>query len=142
MKGLPTNEELRSALKNLNLPQSGTKSVLLERLGWAELIQDPALFEEDLSPEVWELNYSTVGPVIKRIPKASRIQACKIFTEILTDVTNKNDKKSWERCLQYPRYCLRGTLRGGKKKKSQATVINNSIDFFIKETLPPDKYVP
>ena len=44
--------------------------------------------------------------------------------------------------LQYPRYILGGTIRGGKKKKSQATIINKRIDLFIKDTLEPEKYMP
>ena len=86
------------------------------------MIKCPEIFTDNPDPtphslETWALNFSTTGPVIRRIPKASRIQACKIFTDILTEVTNKNDKKSWEHLFQYPWYCLSGTAPGGKKKQ-------------------------
>ena len=142
MKGLPSNVELSEALKCLNLPHSGTKQILLDRLGWAELTQYQDIFLANDSHEnsnSWDLNFSTVGPTIKRIHKASRIQACKTLTEVLTDVTNKNDKSSWEKLFQYPRLCLSSTARGGKNKKSQATIINNRIDSYTKGTAEPEK---
>ena len=47
MKGL-INEELRGILKSQNLPHTGKKDVLLERLGWAELVHtDPQIFDWD-----------------------------------------------------------------------------------------------
>ena len=147
MRG-PTNEDLRNILKSQNLPHTGNKDTLLERIGWADLAQvDTQVFDLDTvqpqdSPSVWDLKFSTIGPVIKRIPKAARIQACLTLTDIILEVINKNDKKSWERLLQYPRYCFGGTLRGGKKKKSRATVINSRIDSFITDTLQPDKIMP
>ena len=140
---VPTIEKLKEALKSLNLPQTGNKQTLLDRLAWAELNQDPGIFEENLhgsqdATRVWDIKFSTTGPVFKRIPKAARLQAAKTFAEILTEICSKNDEKSWEKLLQYPRYCFGGTARGGKKKKSQATIINKRIDSFMKESLQPE----
>ena len=133
MKGQPSNSELSEALKLLSLPHTGTKQVLLDRLAWAELTQYTEIFKHiQETSKTWDLNFSTLGPTIKRIPKASRIQACKTLTDVLTQVISVNDKNSWEKLLQYPRFCLGGTARGGKNKKSQATLVNNKIDSFIK----------
>ena len=79
---VPTIEKLKEALKSLNLPQTGNKQTLLDRLAWAELNQDPGIFEENLhgsqdATRVWDIKFSTTGPVFKRIPKAARLQAAK-----------------------------------------------------------------
>ena len=147
MKGLPTNVELRETLKRLNLPYSDTKNALLEWLGWAELTQSLNIFEEktilsESNPKNWDLSFSSTGPVIKCIPKASRVQACKNFSEILNDIITKNDVKSWLCLLQYPRYCFGGTVRGGTKTKNQATIINKRIDVYLKETPKLEKHLP
>ena len=143
MKGLPSNSELSGALKRLNLPPSGTKQVLMDRLGWAELTPFTEIFVDPQdSPKSWDLNFPTSDPTIKKIPKASRIQACKTLTDILTEVTNENSRNTWERLLQYPLLLLSGTARGGKNKKSQATLINGKIDSFIKGTAVHEKHKP
>ena len=76
-KGI-TIEQLKKALKALNLPQNGNKDALLERLGWAELnLIESGIFEtpsiQQLNPnedyEEWGLLKHTSGPVYSRIPK-------------------------------------------------------------------------
>lgn len=125
MNGGITNKQLSEALRKLNLPHTGKKNDLLDRLGWAELSSvDPDVFILNTTQENWVPKFETSGPVIKRIPKASRIQACKSLTDILVELTEKNDNASWEKLLQYPRLIFGGTVRGGKKKKSLATIIN------------------
>ena len=94
------------------------------------------------NPKNWDLSFSSTGPVIKCIPKASRVQACKNFSEILNDIITKNDVKSWLCLLQYPRYCFGGTVRGGTKTKNQATIINKRIDVYLKETPKLEKHLP
>ena len=79
-----TNKQLSEILKNLNLPHTGKKDELLERLGWSEFCNlDSGLFNSDSTSQGWDLKFDTVGPIIKRVPKASRIQVCKSLTEIL-----------------------------------------------------------
>ena len=73
----------------------------------------------------WDINFQKQGPVFKRIPKASRLHACKSFTSLVVNVTEKNDKDSWEKLFNFARCGIGSSKRGGKKTKSQATVINN-----------------
>ena len=141
-------EQLKKALKALNLPQSGNKSNLLERLGWANLPQSCDIFQ-DISSQTnknfatnvmndsttengsWDLIKVKQGPVHKRIPKASRLQCCIAFTKVLNQVIAKNDKNSWSDLLNFARCGIGSSIRGGKKKKSQATVLNKRLDNFM-----------
>ena len=142
MKGsIVTVKQLSECLKSLNLPHTGKKDVLIERLGWAELGNiENGLFENNTFSQNCEPKFPTTGPTIKRIPKASRIQACKTFTEIINDITRTNENKYWEKLLQYPRFCLGSTARGGKNKKSQATLINSKIEAFAKGNVVLEKH--
>ena len=71
------------------------------------------------------------GPVFKRIPKASRLQACIAFAKLLQCVIDKNDRQSWENLLNFARLAIGNSKRGVKKKKSQATGLNKRIEAFM-----------
>ena len=97
--------------------------------------------------EVWDLIKVKSGPVYKRIPKPSRLHACKAFTTIITNVTRNNDKDSWESLLNFARCGIGSSTRGGKKKKKQTTVINERLESFMNGVLnpvpkPKKKYQP
>ena len=136
-------EELQRVLKSLNLPYRGRKEVLLERLGWAELsLLDSEIFEDQIPiqdnsnlPETTinsnEVNFTKQGPVFKRIPKASCLQSCKAFSSLLVKVTEKIDISSWKKLLDFARCGIGSSKRGGKKAKSQDTLINNRLDAFM-----------
>ena len=64
------------------------------------------------------------GPVYKRIPKASRLQAYITFTKLVQNVINKNDRQSWENLLNFARCAIGSSVQVGKKKKSKATILN------------------
>ena len=127
--------DLRTALSERGLDSTGLRSVLQNRLR-------EAIFQNDLSqsnatiidtnesghPELLKI---PKGPVFKRIPKASRLQACIAFTKVLRNVININDIKSWENLLSFARCAIGGSVRGGKKKKSQATFLNKRIEAFM-----------
>ena len=141
--------ELKSSLKDLNFPTSGNKDVLIERLGWANMPQSFDVFNDSslTNVETSGMNFTKAGPVLKRIPKGSRLQLCKLLTEILEKVILKNDKESWEKLLRFPNICLRSTSRGGKNKKSLATVVNSRLDqihddSYLPETTKPRKSAP
>ena len=84
------------------------------------------------------LKFSKAGPVIKRIPKGSRLQLCKLLTEILEKVISKNDTESWEKFFRFPYICLGSTNRGGKKKKSLATIVNSRVDLVHNDSYQPE----
>ena len=69
--------------------------------------------------------------IFKRIPKASRLQACIAYTKVIQNVTFRNDTKSWEDLLNFASYAIGGSTRGGRKKKKQATILNNRIEAFM-----------
>ena len=95
--------ELKSSLKDLNWPTSGNKDALLERLSWASMPQSFDIFSESSGTTLSEsdgLKFSKAGPIMKRIPKGSRIQLSKLLTEILENVITKNDSESWEKLLK------------------------------------------
>ena len=68
---------------------------------------------------------------MKRIPKGSCPKIAKALTQILQDIVNKNDYPSWQKLFQFGRSCLGGTKCGGKKNKSQATIINKDLLDFM-----------
>ena len=130
--------EIKARLKEINTESntkwqvSGVKDVLLERLGWAEQPQAYNVFSDTLqAPNVKLdnlLNFERKGPVIKRIPKASRNQVCLALTKVLSDVINNNDIPSWSKLFRFTREILHGKTRAGRKKKnSLATIINRRI---------------
>ena len=142
-----TVEDLKAQLKALNKPSSGTKDVLINRLGWAELSQSFDVFKEfpkQTNPKEVKtkgFQFSKAGPVLKRIPKGSRFQVCNLLTEILEKVVTKNDLESWESLMKFPNLCLGSTKRGGKRKKSLATIINSRVDLFSNGSLQPEEWI-
>ena len=89
-----------------------------------------------------EVNFQKQGPVFKRIPKASRVQSCKIFKCLLDKVIENNDKYFWEKLFNFARCGIGSSVRGGKKNKTQATVINNRLTAFMNGTSHTANSVP
>ena len=142
---------LRDALEERGLDSTGDKTALQKRL-------KAAIFPDDLSQsqsnvtnvtnnftneeesnqvnddEKWDLIKVKQGPVFKRIPKASRLQACLAYIILLNNVIKFNDKKSWEALMNFARCAIGSSKRGGKKKKSQATILNKRIDEYMSGT--------
>ena len=75
------------------------------------------------------------GPVLKRVPKASKIQAAKALTEVLEQVVIKNSLTAWQRLFDFARQCLSKPSRGRKKSKSLAAVVNKLIKDFTEHKL-------
>ena len=120
LKVVPLREKLRS----LGLDEKGLKTVLQDRL-LDHLLADS---EEEILNEVASLlDFQRQGNVIKQIPKASRIQAGKSFAEILRKVILKNDLESWGELFRFARDFFGTPNRGGKKRKSLATLINERL---------------
>ena len=97
------------------------------------------------------INFKKSGPVYKRIPKASRMQASKSFAAVITNVTRNNDKDSfigickdsWEKLLSFASVGIGNSTRGGKKNKSQATVVNERLTSFMNNVSQnPQDYAP
>ena len=75
------------------------------------------------------------GPVFKRIPKASRLPACIAYTKIIQNIIDKNDIDSYGGLVNFARCAIGSNSgRGGKKKKSQATILNKRIEAFMAGT--------
>ena len=109
--------------------RGGSKKLLISRLK-SFLFDVPPNPEDSIGatplPAVedsdWDVIKVKYGPVYKRIPKASRLQACFAFTKILNDVISLNDEKSWQNLANFARCAIGSSKRGGKKKRSQATI--------------------
>ena len=125
--------EIKSRLREINYesnakwPISGVKDTLISRLGWAEL---PAL---DYVSEIFSdipntlkgpklLDFPRKGPIIKRIPKASRHQVCVALTETLVDVIKDNSPEAWSKHFRFTREVLFGKSRAGRKKKTSLQI--------------------
>ena len=65
------------------------------------------------------------GRVLKRIPKASRVCTAKKLKELLSAITDANDKPSWERLLLFPSRCLIAPKRGGHRR-NLASIVNQA----------------
>ena len=87
--------------------------------------------DQDVARDSNEFKFQMEGFVFKRIPKGSRLQSCKTFRALIDNVTEKNDLCSWEKLLNFARCGIGSSKRGGKKCKSQATVINNRLKEFM-----------
>ena len=120
LKVVPLREKLRS----LGLDEKGLKTVLQDRL-LDHLLADSK--EEILNEVASLLEFQRQGNVIKQIPKASRIQAGKSFAEVLGKVILKNDLESWGELFRFARDFFGTPNRGGKKRKSLATLINERL---------------
>ena len=98
---------LRDALEVRGLDSTGDKTALQKRLKAAIFPDDFSQSQsnvtnnftnEEVSNQVnddekWDLIKVKQGPVFKRIPKASRLQACLAFIKLLNNVIKYNDNK-------------------------------------------------
>ena len=146
--------QLRAALTEFGLDSSGLKPVLQSRLREAIFQNDFSQSEPNTSvtfvqndlnvssnsnvinvlseqSNSWDIIKVKQGPVFKRIPKNSRLQCCLAFTKILNSVISKNDEISWSNLLNFPRCGIGSSKRGGKKKQSQATILNKRLANFM-----------
>ena len=80
---------------------------------------------------VEEFSFNRNGSILKRVPKASRIQAAKVLTEVLERVALDNSLVTWKSLFDFARGCLLKPKRGGKKSKSLAAVVNRQITDFV-----------
>ena len=139
---------LRDALEGRGLDSTGDKTALQKRLKAAIFPDDFSQSQsnvtnvtnnftnEEVSNQVnddekWDHIKVKQGPVFKRIPKASRLQACLAYIKLLNNVIKYNDKKSWEDLVNFARCAIGSSKRGGKKKKSQATILNKRLDEYM-----------
>ena len=65
--------------------------------------------------------------ILKRIPKASRLQAGRKMATILEDIVWRNDHAAWDRLARFPSRCLRAPKRGGRRC-SLASKVNRQLD--------------
>ena len=140
--------EIQAILKSRGLPISGLKDVLEERLnasnlqlGWAELAAEFDIFSDIITPinepqSAWFADLAKGGPVVRRIPKAARIHACKGLTEVISQVNiDPNDRTKWENMAKFPKACFQKPRRAGKKKANLPSNIRKRIESFQKGTL-------
>ena len=64
--------------------------------------------------------------VLKRIPRASRHLAATKLSNVLDDVSEKNDTASWARLLKFSQRCFAAPRRGGQRR-SLASVVNRQL---------------
>ena len=73
-------------------------------------------------PEYFSFNRE--GAVIKRVGKASRIQAAKLLKKILQKVVMENSLAARQQLFNFARSCFMRPKRASKKSKSIASVVN------------------
>ena len=152
--------EIQAILKSRGLPISGLKDVLEERLnasnlqlGWAELAAEFDIFSEIITPtnepqSAWFADLAKGGPVVRRIPKAARIHACKGLTEVISQVNiDPNDRTKWENMIKFPKACFQKPKRAGKKRQIFPQISERELSHFKKElwvrlSLLPQSRVP
>ena len=76
------------------------------------------------------IDFSRKEVILKRIPQASRIQVCTLFTTVISNVTANNDLESWKIFFSFARDILGNPDRGGEKSKSLASIINKRVALF------------
>ena len=64
--------------------------------------------------------------VLKRIPRASRHLTVTKLSNVLDDVSEKNDTASWARLLKFSQRCFAAPRRGGQRR-SLASVVNRQL---------------
>ena len=67
---------------------------------------------------------------MKRIPKASRMQAATAYAQVIQEVIESNSEAAWKRLLMFPGVCFGRPKRAGKKNRSLASVVNSQISDF------------
>ena len=79
--------------------------------------------QQDTTPSVGPTSPPSINPgcfngrILKRIPRASRLQLAQKLTSILKTINTQNDIESWERLILFPRRCLAAPKRGGPQTK-------------------------
>ena len=79
----------------------------------------------------WNLLKINHGPVLTRIPKASRTQASIAYRKILENLIAKNDREAWEKYLNFARSAIGRSVRGGRKQKSLATTVKERVESYM-----------
>ena len=77
--------ELKARLKDLGWPVSGNKDVLIERLGWAELLQSFEVFSdkpEVVQNTVWFQDLIKTGPIEKEYLKLPGYKLPKVLLKL------------------------------------------------------------
>ena len=98
----------------------------------------PAATPTSGDDQVFDFTKHSGKRILKRIPKASRSHAAKLFTTLVNAVVSENSLQSWNRLLQFASRCLVSPGRAGKNHKSLATVVNKQLREFESNTSPPD----
>ena len=62
--------------------------------------------------------------IIKRIPRASRELAAKIFASLLDTVVANNDSTSWSRLLCFTQCCLQAPIKANKMRRSHPFIFD------------------
>ena len=125
-------EELKTALEDLGLDTTGNRPDLYKRLKEA-LGKGPSQ-SQTANPsvnDVQELLKFNQGPVFKRIPKPSRHSASVAFRKTIQNIMDNNVLQTWANHFSFPRAAIGSSKRGGKNRKSQATIINKRIEAFM-----------
>ena len=128
-------EEIKERLTNLGIDFTGIKLKvdLYRRLQVALGIvpnqsQIPIANVNGDEPKL--LNFDQ-GPVFKRIPKGARISASVAYRKTVQKVIDNNNFQAYSDWFSFPRAAIGSSKRGGKNRKSQATVINKRIEAFM-----------
>ena len=58
---------------------------------------------------------------------------------MVNKVVSQNDREAWELLLNFARYGLGSSVRGGKKHTSQATLINKRLEAYLTGSLPVEQ---
>ena len=125
--GLPTVDNVTKR----NLLKPALRDQVLNHINFLEANQKvPSLERPD---EPWFQGLPRTGSVIKRVPKAARLNGSRILTDLLERIIATPDsKEAWEKYYQFAYTCLKTPPRAGKKNTSLATVLNKRLDIFEK----------
>ena len=89
-------------------------------------------------------DYSKIK-IIRRIPKAARLNAAKELTRSIGDIVTHNDMFSWFKLFSFAPCCLSRPTKKSKNSPSLATIVNKQIAAFEKDgpkfdaVIQPDK---
>ena len=128
-------DEIKERLTNLGIDFTGIKlkvdlyKILQEALGIVpNQSQIPIANANKDEPKLLKFDQ---GPVFRRIPKASRHSASVAFEKVSQKVIDFNDLQAWTEFFSFARGAIGSSKRGGKKRTSQATIINKRIEAFM-----------
>ena len=87
------------------------------------------------SPTLMDIMSFSRASILNRIPKGSRNFAAASLNVLINNACDSNNSTDWQKHFRFTCFCLKKPKRGGKRRSSLASVVNQNIRNFMSDPL-------